>query len=175
MKVRYDELTFDDNDLIQRRRTVSSRRNSKEEDTTTGGTAGGGEGVAAGAAGAGRGGGGRGAGGGEGSLQMDSSLRHLIERMLDKDPKRRATLEGVMSHEWITREGIEPMEPIFHPNLNAKYVSLFSLSPVPMSPVLRSPCLPVSGSPCSPVSLSPCLLYLSQAHCQHTHILRHTR
>jgi serine/threonine protein kinase len=85
---------------------------------------------------------------------MDSSLRHLIERMLDKDPKRRATLEGVMSHEWITREGIEPMEPIFHPNLNAKYVSLFSC---PLSPCPLFSGLPVSLSPVLPVPLSPCL------------------
>ena len=111
---------------------------------------------------------------------MDSSLRHLIERMLDKDPKRRATLEGVMSHEWITREGIEPMEPIFHPNLNAKYVPLFSYSPILLSPY---PLIPLSRVPrsvllfsCPPCLLSfdSCLLYLSLVHCQHTYTPSHT-
>lgn len=37
-------------------------------------------------------------------------LQNLLRRMLTKDPKRRITLDQVMEHAWITREGSEPVE-----------------------------------------------------------------
>jgi serine/threonine protein kinase len=39
-------------------------------------------------------------------------LRHLIRRMLERDPARRAVLSDLMSHEWVTLEGSEPMPPV---------------------------------------------------------------
>ena len=38
-------------------------------------------------------------------------LRNLITKILTKNPKRRPTLRSLMSHEWITAEGCEPMSP----------------------------------------------------------------
>jgi len=37
------------------------------------------------------------------------SLRHLLRHMLEKDPKKRLTLEDIMNHDWVTVEGSDPM------------------------------------------------------------------
>ncbi len=40
------------------------------------------------------------------------SLRNLLKRFLDKDPKSRITLDEVISHPWVTVEGSWPQEPL---------------------------------------------------------------
>jgi len=37
------------------------------------------------------------------------SLRHLLRAMLEKDPVKRLTLSQIMSHDWVTVEGSEPI------------------------------------------------------------------
>ena len=37
------------------------------------------------------------------------TARRLLERLLDKNPKTRATLEELMDDEWVTKEGSEPL------------------------------------------------------------------
>lgn len=41
--------------------------------------------------------------------RIDPHLRHLIQRMLEKDPLKRPSIDWVKQHDWITNEGIEPM------------------------------------------------------------------
>ena len=43
--------------------------------------------------------------------QIEPYLINLLQRMLDKDPKTRITLEEAMSHEWVTKEGVCPLQP----------------------------------------------------------------
>ena len=43
---------------------------------------------------------------------LDPHLRNLLKKMLQKDPAQRATLRKIMSHEWVTVEGSEPMPSI---------------------------------------------------------------
>ena len=40
---------------------------------------------------------------------LTPALRNLLRCMLTKDPKVRATLSSVMTHEWVTDEGTEPL------------------------------------------------------------------
>ncbi|KAH9105579.1 hypothetical protein AeMF1_018658, partial [Aphanomyces euteiches] len=40
---------------------------------------------------------------------MEPHLKNLLSRVLTKDPERRMTLPEVMAHEWITREGSDPI------------------------------------------------------------------
>jgi serine/threonine protein phosphatase PrpC len=40
---------------------------------------------------------------------MDPHLRNLIQRMLTKDPSLRITLNDCFTHDWITKEGSEPL------------------------------------------------------------------
>ncbi|KAF9406238.1 hypothetical protein HW555_013321 [Spodoptera exigua] len=42
-------------------------------------------------------------------FQPSKQLRHLLSRMLDKDPATRATLQEVKDHEWITDGGKDPL------------------------------------------------------------------
>jgi serine/threonine protein kinase len=39
------------------------------------------------------------------SADLDPHLKHLLRRMLDKDPQQRITLEMIMDHDWVTKEG----------------------------------------------------------------------
>jgi serine/threonine protein kinase len=39
------------------------------------------------------------------SAELDPHLKHLLRRMLDKDPQQRITLEMIMDHDWVTKEG----------------------------------------------------------------------
>ena len=41
---------------------------------------------------------------------VSDSLRHLITRLLDKDPESRISLVGTMRHPWITHNGAYPLE-----------------------------------------------------------------
>ncbi|CAM9345621.1 unnamed protein product, partial [Phaeothamnion confervicola] len=43
-----------------------------------------------------------------GCQELEPNLKHLVMRMLDKDPWHRATLEEVMYHDWTIGEGICP-------------------------------------------------------------------
>jgi serine/threonine protein kinase len=43
------------------------------------------------------------------TVTIDPGLRHLIFRMLTKDPEKRPSLQWVKEHDWITHEGTEPM------------------------------------------------------------------
>ncbi|CAH1640907.1 unnamed protein product [Spodoptera littoralis] len=42
-------------------------------------------------------------------FQPSKQLRHLLSRMLDKEPATRATLQEVKDHEWITDGGKDPL------------------------------------------------------------------
>ncbi|XP_047032769.1 calcium/calmodulin-dependent protein kinase kinase 2 isoform X2 [Helicoverpa zea] len=42
-------------------------------------------------------------------FQPSKQLRHLLSRMLDKDPSTRANLQEVKDHEWITDGGKDPL------------------------------------------------------------------
>jgi serine/threonine protein kinase len=48
---------------------------------------------------------------------MDPHMRHLIKRMLDKDPKTRITMAEICNHDWVTREGSEPLDEDYLYNL----------------------------------------------------------
>jgi serine/threonine protein kinase len=39
------------------------------------------------------------------SADLDPHLVHLLRRMLDKDPMQRITLDMIMDHDWVTKEG----------------------------------------------------------------------
>jgi calcium/calmodulin-dependent protein kinase kinase 2 len=44
------------------------------------------------------------------AVTLDSHLKNLIVRMLDKDPRTRITMAEICEHEWVTREGTESLE-----------------------------------------------------------------
>ncbi|ETW09048.1 CAMKK/CAMKK-META protein kinase [Aphanomyces invadans] len=44
---------------------------------------------------------------------VEPHLKNLLTRMLTKDPERRITLPDVINHEWITREGSDPIINVF--------------------------------------------------------------
>ena len=48
---------------------------------------------------------------------MDPHMKHLIKRMLDKDPKTRITMSEICEHDWVTREGSEPLDEDYLYNL----------------------------------------------------------
>mmetsp|Transcript_24677 Transcript_24677/g.36360 ORF Transcript_24677/g.36360 Transcript_24677/m.36360 type:complete len:1256 (+) Transcript_24677:1756-5523(+) len=43
-------------------------------------------------------------------FNIDPHLRNLLKRMLEKDPKTRITMAEVQWHEWVTREGSQPID-----------------------------------------------------------------
>lgn len=45
------------------------------------------------------------------NCQIEPYLVNLLHRMLDKNPKTRITLDDVMDHEWVTKEGVCPSQP----------------------------------------------------------------
>ena len=49
-----------------------------------------------------------------GANKLNPHLMHLIKRMLDKDASKRPLLGEVMTHEWVTAEGSEPLPPLFN-------------------------------------------------------------
>ena len=40
---------------------------------------------------------------------VSNSLRHLLTKLLDKDPDTRISLNGVLSHPWVTHNGLRPI------------------------------------------------------------------
>ena len=40
---------------------------------------------------------------------VSGSLKHLLTKLLDKDPESRIHLNGVMSHPWVTHNGLRPI------------------------------------------------------------------
>ena len=40
---------------------------------------------------------------------VSESLKHLLVKLLDKDPESRIHLNGVMSHPWVTHNGLRPI------------------------------------------------------------------
>jgi len=46
-------------------------------------------------------------------------LTDLLKRMLQKDPKQRATLAEIMQHEWLTMEGVYPLPPTKYVRVDA--------------------------------------------------------
>jgi hypothetical protein len=62
---------------------------------------------------------------------MDPHLRNLLKRMLNKDPATRADLRTVMSHEWVTVEGSEPMPPIQYVRITSEE-SVHAIAAVPV-------------------------------------------
>ncbi|KAF0685155.1 Aste57867_22926 [Aphanomyces stellatus] len=55
---------------------------------------------------------------------IEPHLKNLLVRMLTKDPERRITLPDVMNHEWITREG---SDPIINSQMDATSINKVSL------------------------------------------------
>ncbi|XP_035217379.1 calcium/calmodulin-dependent protein kinase kinase 2-like isoform X2 [Stegodyphus dumicola] len=43
------------------------------------------------------------------TYSVSESLKHLLSRMLEKDPKQRITLKGIKEHKWVTRNGLSPL------------------------------------------------------------------
>ncbi|CAM9287406.1 unnamed protein product [Chrysoparadoxa australica] len=40
------------------------------------------------------------------SRELDPHLKHLISRMLDKDPNDRMAMDEIVAHDWVTRQGL---------------------------------------------------------------------
>ena len=53
----------------------------------------------------------------EAERTMDPHMKHLIKRMLTKDPKLRITMAEICDHDWVTREGSEPLDEDYLYNL----------------------------------------------------------
>ena len=48
-------------------------------------------------------------------IVVSSALKHLLSRMLDKDPQQRMGLQDVMQHPWATYNGMLPLlDPVSH-------------------------------------------------------------
>ncbi|KAL0587648.1 hypothetical protein ABG067_002667 [Albugo candida] len=62
----------------------------------------------------------------EADTSVDPHLKNLLQRMLTKDPKLRISLQGCFTHEWVTKEGSEPLVP--NTNSEAMENSLLSVS-----------------------------------------------
>ena len=45
----------------------------------------------------------------EKSPELTNSLKNLLDRLLERDPKRRIDLAAIKSHAWVTRNGKDPM------------------------------------------------------------------
>ena len=45
---------------------------------------------------------------------LDPHLKHLLRRLMDKDPLTRMTLAELVDDDWVTQEGIEPFEIPFY-------------------------------------------------------------
>lgn len=43
---------------------------------------------------------------------VSDSLKHLLTRLLDKDPESRISLPSVMAHHWVTHNGAYPLDNI---------------------------------------------------------------
>ncbi|KAG8182334.1 hypothetical protein JTE90_028179 [Oedothorax gibbosus] len=41
--------------------------------------------------------------------KISDSLKDLLSRMLEKDPKQRITLSGIKEHKWVTNDGLSPL------------------------------------------------------------------
>ncbi|GIY64452.1 hypothetical protein CDAR_61201 [Caerostris darwini] len=41
--------------------------------------------------------------------KISSSLKDLLSKMLEKDPKQRITLKGIKAHKWVTNDGLSPL------------------------------------------------------------------
>ena len=50
---------------------------------------------------------------------LSSGARDLIGRLLQPSPRKRATLEGIMNHPWVTKEGTHPLTPYRQPSIDA--------------------------------------------------------
>ena len=48
--------------------------------------------------------------------KLSPHLKQLIREMLTKEPTARPTLVSVMAHEWVTKEGSEPLPPLYKVN-----------------------------------------------------------
>ena len=47
-------------------------------------------------------------------------LVDMLKKMLIKDPEQRISLLEIMSHDWITCNGVQPMPIHFYPSINVK-------------------------------------------------------
>jgi len=66
--------------------------------------------------------------------EINSDLRDLLVRMLDKNPVTRITMAQIRSHPWVTNHGSDPL-PIPEPSLSASS----SCATAPARPSMRSP------------------------------------
>ncbi|GIY71192.1 hypothetical protein CEXT_579911 [Caerostris extrusa] len=41
--------------------------------------------------------------------KISRSLKDLLSKMLEKDPKQRITLKGIKAHKWVTNDGLSPL------------------------------------------------------------------
>ena len=50
---------------------------------------------------------------------LSPGAKDLIGRLLQPDPRKRTTLEGIMTHLWVTKEGTHPLSPYKQPTVDA--------------------------------------------------------
>ena len=50
---------------------------------------------------------------------LSLGAKDLIGRLLQPDPRKRTTLEGIMNHPWVTKEGTHPLSPYKQPIVDA--------------------------------------------------------
>ena len=61
-------------------------------------------------------------------MHLSHGARDLIGRLLQPDPRKRTTLEEVMCHPWITKDGAHPLSPYKHIPPDAVTQSAVSLT-----------------------------------------------
>ena len=62
---------------------------------------------------------------------LSPAARDIIGRLLQPDPRKRTTLEEVMHHPWITKEGTQPLSPYKHAPADASTQAAVSIDPRP--------------------------------------------
>ena len=59
---------------------------------------------------------------------LSPGARDLIGRLLQPDPRKRTTLEEIMSHPWVTKDGTHPLSPYKHASADAATQAAVSIS-----------------------------------------------
>ena len=52
-------------------------------------------------------------------VHLSPGARDLIGRLLQPSPRKRTTLEEIMNHPWVTKEGTHPLTPYRQPSIDA--------------------------------------------------------
>ena len=59
---------------------------------------------------------------------LSPGARDLIGRLLQPDPHKRTTLEDIMNHPWVTKEGTHPLSPYKQASVDASTQAAVSIS-----------------------------------------------